>query len=58
MGKTRGGFSHTFSVSVVFLVCFLRDEREESNCVFMVVICWVNVLSGRECLDCKCEVMV
>ena len=43
-----------------FFFFFVRWKggNMESNCVFMVVICWVNVLSGRECLDCKCEVMV
>lgn len=43
-----------------YLYLLLWDDREETwkVTVFRVVICWVNVLSGRRCLDCKCEVIV
>lgn len=43
-----------------YLYLLLWDDGEETwkVTVFRVVICWVNVLSGRRCLDCKCEVIV
>lgn len=51
-------FTNKLALHFCIYCCEMKRGGAWKVSAFRVAICWVHVLSGRECLDCRCEVIV